>query len=133
MVIALPTRMSTPIRRSRRSVWSRVRTDSWTAVTPSACRAASSTAVLTWALGTSIVTEAPRRRRPVVSMGGVPPGLVFTLAPRLARGVATRCIGRRDNEASPTRRASTPGVAASAPVRNRIVLPELPQSRSALG
>ena len=64
-----------PRARSIRSVWSRVATDSVTAVSPSAARPASRTADLTWALGTGVSWPIGESgARPVIASGSsVPP------------------------------------------------------------
>ena len=54
------------------------------------------------------------------------------IAPRRRSGAATRAIGLREREASPTRTLRN-GCAASTPERIRIVVPELPQSIGTVG
>ena len=61
-----------------------------------------------------------------------PRGDTSTLAPMARSGSATRRIGRRRSEASPSRVAST-SAPASAPARSRIVVPELAQSSTLSG
>src|SRR5207237_113732 len=71
------TATGTPICRSIRSVWSRLRAGSVKLVSPSAKSPASSTALFTWALATSDDT-APARTAPPLSTttGGCPPSPV---------------------------------------------------------
>ena len=64
--------------------------------------------------------------------GGRPPPPVRMRAPSCRSGAATRSIGLRESEASPTSVAGTPAP-ASMPHNSRRVVPELPQSSSATG
>src|SRR6266571_2050036 len=72
----------------------------------------------------------PRNPPPWTRIGGRPSGPSSTTAPIRRRGIATRCMGRPDREASPES-TYLPGRPASAPASNRIVVPELPASRAA--
>src|SRR5213076_780229 len=63
-------------------------------------------------------------------IGGRPAPASDTDAPIRRSGDATRSMGRVDSEASPDS-TKRPGRPARAPVRSRIVVPELPASRSA--
>ena len=85
---------SAPIAASITSVWSRVRTGSTTAVSPSAYSPASRTADLTWALGTGVEYSIPRS-------GVLPPTLSgghVASAPISCSGVTTRSMGRRESD-----------------------------------
>ena len=60
----------------------------------------------------------------VAALAGSLPALVVISAPSARSGRATRSIGRRRNEASPSKRAVIPRPAHS-PIRRRAVVPEL--------
>ena len=124
------TRMSAPIAASMRSVWSRVLMSSCTSVSPLAPSAARMTALLTCALATLVSTRAPQSLAAAISTGAQP-FCVRMSAPNRRRGAATRSIGRRERESSPVSRAFTP-LPETNPIRRRIVVPLLPQYKSAL-
>ncbi len=102
-------------------------------VSPSEKSPASRTALFTCALATSDET-APARSLPPgrTSTGGRPLAPVATSAPSSRSGLATRSIGRRESDASPISVAWI-CAPASSPVKSRMVVPELPQSRGPVG
>ena len=110
---------------SMRSVWSRERSGSRTAVSPSANSAANSRALLTCALATPVSTSQPTRRDAETRTGACP-SQVSIFAPSLRSGCATRSIGRLERDSSPRRVTSAPQPAAS-PINRRMVVPLLPQ------
>ena len=89
---------------------------------------------MTWAEGTGVVTS--------TAVSGVCPTTVrggreswrrpWSTAPIERSGSMIRATGRRRNEASPSRTAVI-GRPASMPVMSRRLVPELPQSRIAVG
>ena len=93
---------------------------------------ASSTHVLTCALGTGDVNSIERKLRPSI-VSGAWPSVSVSRAPMAINGICMRPIGRLVSEASPIS-VNSPSCAASKPLNIRIVEPELPQSSgSALG
>ena len=118
---------------SIRSVWSRLAVAPPTVQAPLAPRAASKKALLICADASPSTTSAACNAgaRPAVARstsGARPSGPHVTCAPRGRSTSATRAIGRRISEASPTRRAPPPRP-AKAPANSRRVVPLLPQSR----
>ncbi len=134
-------RSGTPSACSIRSVWSRETEGSRTRVTPSAYRPDRRMALLTCALATGLSYSSAESARPS-SRGPMTRGARMSCfvgclrpsmtAPRCRSGAATRIIGRRCSVSSPTR-VDRKCAAASTPQSRRIVVPELPQSRSAAG
>ena len=131
-VTAVPSvAMPAPITPSMRSVWSRDRDGSTTVVGPSAARPASSSADLTCADATGVSMRCPPASGPpsITSGGSVPSARAVMRAPRARSGETMRPIGRRRNDPSPLR-TDRNGNPASIPLSSRIVVPELPQSRT---
>jgi hypothetical protein len=100
-------------------------------VAPVAPRPASRIADLTCALAIGTWYSMPRSAdEPVMRSGAVTRGpWPTTDEPMRLNGWATRSIGRRESDASPTS-AWPPGTALTTPASNRMVVPELPQSRA---
>ena len=102
-------------------------------VRPVACSPASTSALLSWALATGSAYEIPRSAPPRTRSGGkMSSGRAASLRPSIwapicRSGAASRRMGRRVSDASPSRTVSK-GRPASRPVMSRIVVPELPQS-----
>ena len=125
---------SAPKARSIRSLWSRERAGSITVVGPSALRPASSRALFTWAEATGVRITAPWSWRPWMARGAkLPSWRPWMLAPIWPRGFATRAMGRRRRELSPSSTKWRPPRPASRPSINRMVVPELPQSSTWAG
>ena len=125
---------ATPRARSIRSVWSRVATASRTVVRPSARSPARRIADFTCALGTGR-RDVDRPERGVTDHGQGRKGIVrraWSAAPIERSGSMIRATGRRRNEASPSRTAVI-GRPARIPANRRRLVPELPQSRAAVG
>ena len=105
---------------------------SLTRVTPFPWSPASTTALLTWALGTSVSKSmAVGAARPSIVNGGRP-SVEAIRAPIRSSGTMTRFMGRRDNDSSPAI-VDANGWAARTPASIRIVLPELPASSTPAG
>ena len=127
------TSRSAPAATSISSVWARVGTGSSTVVAPSAPKAASSTADLTWALGTGNEYSVPRRAPPLTEIGGrLPWRRPSTRAPMRRKGTATRSMGRRAIDESPARTVR-PSMVATKPASKRMPVPELPTSMTTSG
>ena len=126
------TATGTPNAGSSSSVWSRLCASSVTVVVPRACSPASSIADFTCADACSVVYEtAVSPRVGSMTSGSRPPSCAVKRAPIARSGFITRSIGRLESEASPCRRARTPRPQIS-PMSRRVVVPELPQSMSAV-
>src|SRR6185312_1956865 len=85
--------------------------------------------LLTCPLDTGLLYSIPFSWPPLIRKGGVSPS---TVAPIKDRGTEIRFIGRRESDSSPIRVQSI-GREATSPLRSRIVVPLLPQSRGASG
>ena len=121
-----------PMAWSMRSVWSRVGAGSTTAVSPSAYSPASRTADLTCALATGSRYSMPVSALPPRTRTGGRPSRVATRAFISPSGSATRAIGRRISDSSPTSSVSNAWPAKS-PENSRMDVPELPRSSAAGG
>ena len=122
-----------PCARSRRSVWSREAAGCSSDVGPSACRAASRTADLTWALATGDCRRAPCNRAGAKAMGArVPSARAWIRAPIARNGSTTRPIGRRRSESSPVTN-EWKGRPARTPLARRSVVPLLPHHNTSAG
>ena len=130
-IVPSPRSNSAPNARNACSLWSRVRTDSCSVVTPSAPSPANNTAVFTCALAIGVANSIAFNRPPTTVIGACP-SVSSTRAPICSSGPLMRCIGRFVSEASPTN-VYVPGCDATSPASIRIVDPELPQSRSRAG
>ena len=104
-----------------------------TVVGPSAESPASRMADFTWALATGNCQVTPLSMPlPRTCSGAVPSAETSTVAPMARSGSATRRIGRRRSEASPSRVASMSAPAIT-PASRRMVVPELAQSSALIG
>ncbi len=120
--------MSAPASASISSVWVRVVTGSRTIVVPLADSPARRMADFTCALATFDVQSMPWSAPPPMRTGGRQRSpRPRTVAPMRPSGSATRSIGRRESDSSPTSSVSH-AKPATRPARRRMEVPELPQS-----
>ncbi len=118
---------------SMRSVWSRLAAGSAISVVPVACSPARIRAVFTCALATAREWVAPTSPPPRMASGArVPSARPSTCAPMARSGSVTRPIGRCTSESSPVSTLRN-GRPARRPVSMRMLVPEFPQSTTAVG
>ncbi|MBT9134079.1 MAG: hypothetical protein DDT38_00808 [Firmicutes bacterium] len=116
-----------------RSVWSRVGCFSHTLVTPVALSPAKSKADFTWALAMGKRWSHPLSFPPATISGGRPLSVIACICPPISvSGPTILCIGRLDNEASPTSVARI-ALPAKSPAKSRMVVPEFSQLSAASG
>ena len=117
-------RIVRPNRRSMRSVWSRENRSPTMRTVAVASRVASKMADFTCADAISSVKSPPAGDDMPRTVAGRRPSFVVTVAPSVRSGRATRSIGRRRSDASPSKRAAIPRP-AHRPSSKRVVVPEL--------